>query len=86
MHTWSDTILICVAQGSPPEAVGRGGVVAQNQAAGGKDGKEKSGRRIRWHEGDKFLDEFDDSHLWARGECHFNWAINPRINPFTLEV
>ena len=28
----------------------------------------KPGRRIRWHEGDNFLHEFDDSHLWLHGE------------------
>ena len=61
-------LCVWLAQGGPAEAVGRGGAGAQNQAARGKDGKEKSGKRIRWHEGDKFLDEFDDSHLWARGK------------------
>lgn len=46
-------------------------VVDMTQTAKGGDGKQKSGRRIRWHEGDKFLDEFDDSHLWSHGKFFF---------------
>lgn len=32
------------------------------------EGEEKKKKNVRWHEGDRFLDEFDDSHLWAHGE------------------
>ena len=28
---------------------------------------QKSGKGIRWHEGENFLHEFDDTHLWLHG-------------------
>ena len=31
--------------------------------------EDKPGRRISWHQGEKFLDEFDDSHLWLHGKA-----------------
>lgn len=31
-------------------------------------GEQRSGKHIRWHEGNDLTDEFDDSHLWLHGE------------------
>ncbi len=33
-----------------------------------EEGAPKVGRRISWHQGQRFLDEFDDSHLWQHGK------------------
>ena len=40
-----------------------------------KEEKQKSGKRIRWHEGDKFTHEFDDSHLWAHGRFAVKYGV-----------
>ena len=39
---------------------------------------DKMGRRISWHEGDKFLDEFDDSHLWQHGNARCQKKVVPQ--------
>ena len=41
---------------------------------------QKTGKGIRWHVGDKFLDEFDDSHLWAHGKTatSFRYPLHTR--------
>lgn len=38
-----------------------------------------SGKGIRWHEGENFLHEFDDTHLWLHGKANQDNTLTIQI-------
>jgi len=61
---------LCLSQEGPNSSTENAEVAVEREEVKGK-----SGRRIRWHEGDKFLDECDDNHLWNRSKATLVEAV-----------